>query len=94
MPILNAQLQTALALARYAATTGDDEAAAFADDMRTAARTLLPQFDQGCWSLYSLDGGPASPSYHRYHITLLEQLSGTTGEPVWRDMARSWKRSC
>jgi hypothetical protein len=95
MPILNAQLQTALSLARYAETGGDDEAAAFAEQLRTAARNLLPQFDHGaCWSLYSLGGGPATPSYQRYHVSLLEQLSGRTGDPVWRETARRWKRPC
>ena len=92
--ILNAQLQTLLSLSRYAETTGDLEARAFAGDLETASRALLPRFDAGCWSLYSLGGGNASPHYHAYHVSLLEQLAAKTGEPPWAEVARRWAGTC
>ena len=58
--ILNAQLQTTLNISRFARTSGDAEARAFAAKLETASRNLLPRFDKGCWSLYSLGGGNAS----------------------------------
>jgi D-glucuronyl C5-epimerase C-terminus len=58
--ILNAQLQTIVSLGRYADITDDRAAQDFVGRLSTAAITLLPQFDTGCWSRYSLDGSPAS----------------------------------
>jgi len=92
--VLNAQLQTTLNVARFAKTSGDAEATAFATALETASRNLLPRFDNGCWSLYSLGGGNASPDYHRYHIRLLNELAAQdTGGP-WREVARRWQGSC
>ena len=92
--ILNAQLQTTLNISRFAKTSGDPEARAFAATLETASRTLLPRFDKGCWSLYSLGGGNASPAYHRYHIRLLGQLAAQDAGGPWREVARRWQGSC
>jgi D-glucuronyl C5-epimerase C-terminus/Putative peptidoglycan binding domain len=94
MLVLNAQLQSLVSLRRYVDTTGDLEARALAGELETASRALLPRFDAGCWSLYSLGGGTASPHYHRYHVALLERLAGTTGEAPWGDVARRWSGAC
>jgi hypothetical protein len=51
---------------------------------------LLPEFDTGCWSRYSLGGSPASMHYHTYHVSLLEQLGSRTGEAVWSERATRW----
>ena len=90
MAILNAQLQSLISISDYATITGDSAAEALASRMSTAAETLLPQFDTGCWSLYALDGSPASDAYHRYHVWLLEKLSADTGNPVWTVAAARW----
>jgi peptidoglycan hydrolase-like protein with peptidoglycan-binding domain len=93
--ILNAQLQSLLSLSRYAETASDEEARAFAGELESASRDLLHEFDRGgCWSLYSLDGGPAPPHYHRYHVALLEMLDERTGDPPWGETARRWKQAC
>ena len=92
--ILNAQLQTLLSVSRYAETTGDLEARAFVGELETASRALLPRFDTGCWSLYSLGGGNAPPHYHAYHISLLQKLAEKTGEPPWAEVAKRWKGGC
>jgi peptidoglycan hydrolase-like protein with peptidoglycan-binding domain len=91
MAILNAQLQSIVSLSQYEKLTGDAGAADLVAQMSTAARTLLPEFDTGCWSRYSLGGSPANEGYHRYHVSLLEKLARDTGDPVWRETWLRWK---
>jgi len=91
MAILNAQLQTIVSLSEYADIAGDAGAVDVAARMSTAAQALLPQFDTGCWSRYSLNGSPASDHYHRYHVSLLETLARDTGDPVWQETGARWK---
>jgi hypothetical protein len=88
--ILNAQLQSIVSLLEYVELTDDGGARAFTERMLTATRELLPQFDTGCWSLYSLDGSNASPSYHSYHIRLLRRLARLTDDPLWQETAGRW----
>jgi hypothetical protein len=88
--ILNAQLQTIVSLTEYANTTGDARARALVASMTTAARTLLPTLDTGCWSLYQVNGQPASVAYHSYHVLLLRQLAHLTGESIWSQTAARW----
>jgi hypothetical protein len=87
VPVLNAQLQAALSVGDYAAITGNSSAAAMATRMTAAARSLLPKFDTGYWSLYSLKGDEAPLDYHDYVIGLLRKLATRTGDPVWRSAA-------
>lgn len=88
--ILNAQLQSIVSLLEYVELSGDEGARAFTERMLAATRELLPQFDTGCWSLYSLDGADASPSYHSYHVRLLRRLSSLRDDPLWRETAGRW----
>lgn len=88
--ILNAQLQSIVSLLEYVELTDDQGAGVFTERMLAATRELLPQFDTGCWSLYSLDGSNASPSYHSYHVRLLRRLARLTGDPLWQETARRW----
>ncbi|MGH3113322.1 MAG: D-glucuronyl C5-epimerase family protein, partial [Gaiellaceae bacterium] len=88
--ILNAQLQSIVSLLEYVETTDDPGARAFTERMLTATRELLPRFDTGCWSLYSLNGVDASPSYHSYHVRLLRRLARLTGDPLWQETAGRW----
>ena len=55
--------------------------------LTAAARTLLPRFDTGYWSLYSLRGDESPLDYHDYVIGLLRKLATRTGEAVWREAA-------
>ena len=91
MAVLNAQLQSIVSLAEYARITEDAEAQRYVESLSTAARTLLPEFDTGCWSRYSLGGSPASDSYHRYHVNLLQRLSQIEGHAVWAETGARWK---
>lgn len=92
MLVLNAQLQTIVSLWDYAKTSDDAEAWDTVAQLEAAARTLLPRFDLGCWSRYSLGGSAATPSYHAYHIRLLRLLTRLTRDPSWADTAGRWQR--
>jgi hypothetical protein len=86
-PVLNAQLQAALSVGDYATLAGNAAAAAMAARLTTAARALLPRFDTGYWSLYSLKGDESPLDYHDYVIGLLRKLATRTGEAAWRGAA-------
>jgi len=80
--VLNAQLQTIVSLQDYATRTGDPAATNLAGRLQTAAVGMLPRFDTGYWSLYSL-GGPEAPlDYHQYVVRLLGILSKRTQDPT------------
>jgi hypothetical protein len=85
--VLNAQLQTVLSLGDYATISGDPDAQALADRLQATAAKLLPRFDTGFWSLYSLSGDESPLGYHDYVIQLLKRLAVRTGDQSWRDMA-------
>jgi peptidoglycan hydrolase-like protein with peptidoglycan-binding domain len=90
MAVLNAQLQSLLSLYDYVKTSGDNLARTSVEKMSSATKTLLGQFDTGCWSRYSYGGSPASVSYHTYHVSLLKQLAAKTGDPTWSAAAVRW----
>ena len=52
-----------------------------------AARRLLPRFDTGYWSLYSLHGDESPLDYHDYVIGLLRKLATRTGDAAWQEAA-------
>ena len=83
-PVLNAQLQTAISLGDYAEIEDSSDAAALVARLQAAAAALLPRFDTGYWTLYSLSGGESPLSYHQYVVTLLEKLANRTGDGTWK----------
>jgi hypothetical protein len=89
--VLNAQLQTALSLIEYAATTGDARADDLADGLLANAQALFPRFDTGDWSLYELGGGYASRDYETFVTTLLAKLATKTQEPFWNAAAQRFR---
>ncbi len=86
-PVLNAQLQAVLSIGDYAAIAGDPAADALAARLTDSARALLPRFDTGYWSLYSLKGDESSLDYHDYVVALLGKIGTRTGEPAWKQVA-------
>ena len=80
--VLNAQLQTIVSLQDYATKTGDQAAVNLAARLQAAAIGLLPRFDTGYWSLYSLGGVEAPLDYHQYVVRLLTMLSKRTLDPT------------
>ena len=85
VPVLNAQLQSALSLRRYARIVGDRRAAHLSARLLAAADVLFPQFETACWSRYSLQGREAPASYHRYVGELLMRVARRAA--AWRTRA-------
>src|SRR3954454_14491569 len=80
--VLNAQLQTIVSLQDYAGRTADQAATNLAGRLQTAAVGMLPRFDTGYWSLYSLGGAEAPLDYHQYVVRLVGILSKRTQDPT------------
>jgi hypothetical protein len=80
LTVLNAQLQAIVSLEDYATATGDTAAASLAAQLQEATAELLPRFDTGYWSLYSLDGDEAPLGYHKFVVRLLTTLAKRTGD--------------
>jgi hypothetical protein len=87
VPVLNAQLQAALSIGDYATISGSTSATALAARLADAAAKLLPKFDTGYWSLYSLHGDESPLDYHDYVIGLLRKLATRTGDAAWQEAA-------
>ena len=79
--VLNAQLQAVLSLQDYAQLEGDASAQSLASALNASAKALLPRFDTGAWSLYSLSGPEAPFDYQRYVTLELRQLAAR--DPTW-----------
>ncbi len=90
--ILNAQLESILALEWYARIARTAAARGVAADLEVAARTLLPRFELGCWGRYALGGPAADLHYQRYHVDLLRRLAARHAEPIWGVTFRRWSR--
>ncbi|MGI8606952.1 MAG: D-glucuronyl C5-epimerase family protein [Gaiellaceae bacterium] len=80
--VLNAHLQAALSLGDYAEISGDRNAVAFAARMRRTAVAMIPRFDTGYWTRYSL-GRESALKYHLFVIRILRRLARVTGEQFW-----------
>ena len=84
--VLNAQLQSVISIGDYATLAADEEAAAYANELLAAAKAMLPRFDTGFWSRYSL-GSQSDLNHQDYVVSLLKTLGTRTEDPVWTDMA-------
>jgi hypothetical protein len=91
MAVLNAHLQSIISLSEYARLTGNEDADVFVAGLSETAKSIIGEFDTGCWSLYSLNGKPATASYHSYHVDLLDRLARRTRDPVWHETGRRWR---
>ena len=85
--VLNAQLQSAVSLRRYAALTGDRRAGRLAARLLAGADRLYPRFETACWSRYALDGTESTPLYHRYVGELAMRIARETRARSWRERA-------
>jgi D-glucuronyl C5-epimerase C-terminus len=84
--VLNAQLQSVISIGDYAQLAVDQDAAAYADGLLATAKAMLPRFDTGYWSRYSL-GSQSDLNHQDYVVSLLKMLGTRTGDPAWTDMA-------
>jgi hypothetical protein len=91
--ILNAQLQSILALESYGHVAESRAGELLAAKLYIAALASLPQLDLGCWSRYSLGGAAATARYHAYHVELLRQLAQHHPEDrEWQVVHSRWSR--
>ena len=90
--ILNAQLQSVLAVESYASIAQTAASQRLARSLERSTRTLLPRFDLGCWGRYQLGGLAADAHYEAYHVELLRRLAASHDEPIWRNTYRRWSR--
>jgi D-glucuronyl C5-epimerase C-terminus len=89
--VLNAQLQSVLSLGDYARIVDVEAARSLEGRLRESSRSMLPRFDTGYWSHYSL--GRESPlKYHEYVIELLRALGRRTGDLFWSDAGARFRR--
>lgn len=89
--ILNAQLESLLALAWYARIVRTPESRATVAALKRATIRLLPRFDLGDWGRYQLGGAAANRHYEEYHVDLLRRLAASHGEPIWRQVYLKWQ---
>jgi D-glucuronyl C5-epimerase C-terminus len=87
LPVLNAQLQSALSLRRYGRIARDRRAIRLSIRLVAAADMLFPRFETACWSRYSIDGAEADPLYHRYVGELVMRVAAVTRTASWRTRA-------
>ena len=71
--------------------TGNTGAAGLAAQLQATAAALLPKFDTGYWSLYSLGGHESPLSYQDFVITLLVKLANRTNDTTWSGFATKLK---
>jgi D-glucuronyl C5-epimerase C-terminus len=89
--VLNAQLQSVLSLGDYARILDVEAARLLEARLRESSRSMLPRFDTGYWSHYSL--GRESPlEYHEYVIELLRALGRRNGDSFWTDAGTRFRR--
>ena len=89
--ILNAQLESMLALEWYARIVGG-VAVPVAAAVERATLHLLPRFDLGGWGRYQLGGPAADRGYQTYHVDLLRRIAEKHTEPIWRATYLRWRR--
>jgi heparosan-N-sulfate-glucuronate 5-epimerase len=94
--VLNGWIYALFGIHELANHTGDERPRQIADSGAAAVVALLPRFDTGSWSLYSLydhGGGPdlAKPFYQRLHPVLLRGLDLIGPDPALEATAARWE---
>jgi heparosan-N-sulfate-glucuronate 5-epimerase len=93
--ILNGWIFALIGLHELALATGDEEPRALFEESVAGLLELLPRYDTGWWSLYSLydHGFPdlAKPFYQRLHPVLLDALNLIHPDPRLPATARRWE---
>jgi hypothetical protein len=77
--VLNGFLQAVTGLYDFAKLTGDADAQRLFEAGDRAARSEIPSFDTGRWSLYNLNGHESDLGYHRLVRDFLSNLCNRTG---------------
>jgi heparosan-N-sulfate-glucuronate 5-epimerase len=93
--VLNGWIIGLFGVHELATATGDERAVDIFDRSVSALLTLLPRYDVGWWSLYSLYDHRwpdlAKPFYQRLHPVLLDALALLRSDRRLTEMARRWE---
>lgn len=81
--VLNGFLQALIGLYDFGADTGSTRAKRLFAQADPTARAIVPKFDTGSWSRYSLGGPLSDASYHDLLTTFLLQLCHRTRAQVY-----------
>jgi heparosan-N-sulfate-glucuronate 5-epimerase len=93
--VLNGWIFAVLGVHELVNITGDAQVRRIRDESASGIVALLPRYDIGWWSLYSLydHGRPdlAKPFYQRLHPVMLDALHLARPDPALPRMARRWE---
>ena len=89
-PVLNAQLETVVALRTYAAKANDPRANALVARLQASSAAMLPLFDTGYWTYYALPNDLSNYHYQAFVVRLLNQLA--TADKRFADAAARFAR--
>ncbi|MFQ5675481.1 MAG: D-glucuronyl C5-epimerase family protein [bacterium] len=92
--VLNGHMFALLGITEYATFWQDKQAAELFEVAVQGLKKNLGRYDTGYWNLYDLHptGRLASPMYIKVHIQLLEILANLSGENVFLEVSRKWRR--
>ena len=93
--ILNGWVYATWGLRDVALGLGSETAARMLDDTSACLVAMLPRYDIGWWTRYSLFPyrlpDLAKPFYHRLHVVQMEIMSRLTGDSVFDHSAERWR---
>ena len=91
--VLNGWIFAWFGLYDYTIATKDCGAykAATEQSERTVAQTL-PMFTYSHWSRYDIKDKIASPFYHRLHIAQMQAMYKLTGNTIYAEFEKRWKK--
>ncbi len=88
--VLNGFMLSLKGLTIYHALIGDGTSGRLVEDGLRTLHRMLPDYDDGEWSLYSTKHGRANENYHRLHIRLLYFLGKWYDDDFLLKYAKKW----
>lgn len=94
--VLNGHVHAMWGIYDHWKVTHDHASEVLFDRCVRGLKFVLDRYDLGYWTRYDLDGGwsgvnPASPIYHRIHVTQMKVLHRMTGDQALLAAARRWE---
>jgi heparosan-N-sulfate-glucuronate 5-epimerase len=91
--VLNGMIYAVLGIHEYYKITKDAQAKYLYDQGIVALDRNLPKFDDFGYSYYDMLRKPATDSYHKAHIYLLDKLYSITPLEIFKAFSDRWKES-
>ncbi len=88
--VLNGFMLSLKGLTLYDSLIGDETSKKLIKEGLETLRRMLPDYDDGQWSLYSTKHGRADENYHRLHIRLLYFLGKWYHDDFLLEYAEKW----